>query len=169
MRNQPTSRLSLVKHGRNKIWANKRRLSRVYCARLWRKTRGETQITSTNLTLPFGIEGTDIRSHRHFRPSACRCRSDRNCGRISGWRGLWRSPNKWHTWAPSSGRLQMLRQWPFSRAKHRRHNTSAAGSEVKGGNENGLILCCVTSRSDQSDRAALISFVLFASFPLSLL
>lgn len=33
----------------------------------------------------------------------------------------------------------------FREPKHRRHNTSAAGSELRGGNENGLILCCVIS------------------------
>lgn len=80
---------------------------------------GENMTTLTKLTLPFGTEGTGSRSHRRSRPSAGRCRSDRNCGRTWVWRGLCRSPDKSHTWAPSSGRLQMLRQWPFSQCERR--------------------------------------------------
>lgn len=120
---------------------------------------GRAMTTFTKLTLPFGIEGTDIRSRRHFRPSAGRCKSGRNCGRTWVWRGLCRSPNKWHKWAPSAGRLQMLRLWPFSRCKHRhgpQHFRSRKSNQGDGWREGGPL--CVASYVFPTNQVALLYY-----------
>lgn len=120
-----------------------------------REKHSRAMTTLTKLTLPFGIEDTDIRSHRHFRPSAGRCKSGRNCGRTWVWRGPCRSPNKWHKWAPSSGRLQMLRQWPFSRYEHRhgpQHFRRRKWNKGDGRDEVGSL--CVASYSVLTNHVA---------------
>lgn len=127
------------------------------------KRRGEKKQLAC-INLQSGIEDTDTRSLRHFHPSACRYKSDKNYVRTSVWLGLWKSPNKLRMWALSSGRLQLLQRSPCLRANSGSLSTHRCfcrkwGKGRKGG-ERGLCVASFSVLTNQTLRflAALIEY-----------